>query len=113
MWKLPTFFTRFTTPFVSSRYTVVCTVVYAGRPFSGNASWTSRMEASPLVQIVSIISSSSLVSFGPGIAFRLSVFVLLSMYETLPHPYDEEQPQEWPGAPCSRPQPLSNLIAHT
>src|SRR5271155_2905378 len=48
---------------------VVWMVVYAGRPFSGKASCTSRMDDSPRVHRVSMICSSSLVSLGPGIAF--------------------------------------------
>src|SRR5580698_7964430 len=47
--------------FVSSRYTTVCTVVYAGRG-SGNASWISRTELGPRLHSVSMICNSSLVS---------------------------------------------------
>jgi len=45
-------------------YTTVCTVVYAGRPFAGNDSCISRIEACGTRHNTSITLSSSFVNFG-------------------------------------------------
>ena len=63
MCALPILRVRRTAPFVSSRYTVVCTVVYAGRG-SGKPSWISRTEAWPRDHRISRICSSSRASLG-------------------------------------------------
>src|SRR5215469_1990690 len=48
-------------------------VVYAGRSFSGNVSWISRIEALPRFHSASMISSSNLVSLGLGIRSPINV----------------------------------------
>ena len=58
-WKLPTLRTRSTTPLVSMRYTIVCTVVYAGLPLAGKVSWISRIDSSPFAQRASMMRNSS------------------------------------------------------
>jgi hypothetical protein len=65
-WALPIFFTRRTAFFASRRYTIVWTVVYAGRALAGNACWICRTEEGPCSHRVSMIRCSSLVSFGSG-----------------------------------------------
>src|SRR5215510_5620388 len=62
MCAFPTCFVCRTAPFSSSRRMIVWTVVYAGRPASGNLSWISLIDALPNCHSASIISISNRVS---------------------------------------------------